>query len=300
MIAQTQEKYTINICRVSTNSALPVEWSLLLKHPEIFSNLTPQWRFTAKIAETALCLWIYNYKNPYVHTNNEIILKMSSDFETFIDLDFTQSVCQTAGMLMLMLLLFSPGYCDKVSRQTVYNLAKEVLWSASSMNFNMLPEIYLSSAHRQHSEALDYIRGRAQLPKTVKYGAAFLMQKASGKKQAVDNKKMQTNSETASYREEVMKAAWKKGSWPHLMRNGKSVTRKQKKKCFWKDCWIWTAEKSKTFYCFCSDKNTPEGLSSHNLLKVEPLCNRKHFNWNHHKLVCDALAQHPKGFAVGD
>lgn len=183
MIAQTQEKYTINICRVSTNSALPVEWSLLLKHPEIFSNLTPQWRFTAKIAETALCLWIYNYKNPYVHTNNEIILKMSSDFETFIDLDFTQSVCQTAGMLMLMLLLFSPGYCDKVSRQTVYNLAKEVLWSASSMNFNMLPEIYLSSAHRQHSEALDYIRGRAQLPKTVKYGAAFLMQKASGKKQ---------------------------------------------------------------------------------------------------------------------
>lgn len=125
--------------------------------------------------------------------------------------------------------------------------------------------------------------------------------KGLGKKTAVDNKKMQTNSETASYREEVMKAAWKKGSWPHLMRNGKSVTRKQKKKkCFWKDCWIWTAEKSKTFYCFCSDKNTPEGLSSHNLLKVEPLCNRKHFNWNHHKLVCDALAQHPKGFAVGD
>lgn len=89
----------------------------------------------------------------------------------------------SAGMLMLMLLLFSPGYCDKVSRQTVYNLAKEVLWSASSMNFNMLPDNYLSSAHRQHSEALDYIRGRAQLPKTVKYGAAFLMQKASGKKQ---------------------------------------------------------------------------------------------------------------------
>lgn len=178
---QTQEKYTINICRVSTNSALPVEWSLLLKHPEIFSNLTPQWRFTAKIAETALCLWIYNYKNAYVHTNNEIILKMSSDFEIFIDLDFTLSVCQTAGMLMLMLLLFSPGYCDKVSRQTVYNLAKEVLWSASSMNFNMLPEIYLSSAHRQLSEALDYIRGRAQLLKTVKYSAAFLMQKASGK-----------------------------------------------------------------------------------------------------------------------
>lgn len=83
LIAQTQEKYTINICRVSTNSALPVEWSLLLKHPEIFSNLTPQWRFTAKIAETALCLWIYNYKNAYVHSNNEIILKMSSDFEIF-------------------------------------------------------------------------------------------------------------------------------------------------------------------------------------------------------------------------
>lgn len=89
LIVQTHEKYTINICRVSTNSALPVEWSFLLKDPEIFSNL-------------ALCLWIYNYKNAYVHTNNEIILKMSSDFEISIDLDFMLSVCQTAGMLMLM------------------------------------------------------------------------------------------------------------------------------------------------------------------------------------------------------
>lgn len=190
----------------------------------------------------------------------QIILKMSSDFDISIDLDFTLSVYQTAGMLMLMLLLFSPGYCAKVSRQTVYNLAKEVLWSASSMNFNMLPEIYLSSAHRQHSEALDYIRGRAQLLKTVKYGAAFLMQKASGKKTAADNKKMQTNSgnrqlpwggDESSMEKRVMTAFNEKWQKCH---------KKTKKKCFWKDCWIWTAEKSKIFNCFCSDKNTLEGI----------------------------------------
>lgn len=53
----------------------------------------------------------------------------------------------------------------------------------------------------------------------------FLMQKASGKKTAVDKKKKQTNSTKAvNYHEEKVKEAWRKGSRPHLMRNGKSVT----------------------------------------------------------------------------
>lgn len=82
-----------------------------------------------------------------------------------------------------------------------------------SMNFSMLPETYLSSAHKQHAEAVDYIRGKAQLLKTVKCGAAFLMRKAWRKKTAVDNKKTQTNtSEAASYHKEVIKEARKKGS----------------------------------------------------------------------------------------
>lgn len=119
-------------------------------------------------------------------------------------------------------------------------------------------------------------------------------------KTAVDNKKMQTNSGNRQLPRGGDESSVEKRVMTTFNEKWQKCHKKTKKKSFWKGCWIWTAEKSKTFYCFCSDKNTPEGLSSHNLLKVEPLCNRKHFNWNHHKLVCDALPQHPKGYAVGD
>ncbi len=52
------------------------------------------------------------------------------------------------------------------------------------------------------------------------------MQKASGgKKTVVDKKQKQTNiTEAVNYHGQRVKEAWKKGSRPHLMRNGKSVT----------------------------------------------------------------------------